>query len=283
MRQLINSGAMMLSMNRRTPGFLAMLLVLAVLSPAQTPEPSRYLEIQLPPGVRSETFFIRYSLTGVNFSSWAPPRTGVTSYLIHTTANGRLASGIKAVLYAPGCAIRTLDLAVTAFDNPRYSFVCQPLRTVEIHGYLSRTHEPPGKYLPRAGSVAFQARYVARWAQAFLGVDDTINTSFPVGTRAEIDSDGSFTLAIPDFSQDPLAGDRGHPGELQILAKLKDASVPYAQLIPVKLPTTKFGGFPIQKEYPARIEFQRLGARCSPLHDSEGFAIRTDFWDACAL
>ena len=36
-------------------------------------------------------------------------------------------------------------------------------------------------------------------------------------------------------------------------------------------------------EYPAEVDFASHGARCTPLHDSEGFAIRTDFWDECSL
>lgn len=259
-------------MSRRAPGLLFALIPLAGLSPAQTPEPSRYLEIQLPAGVPSETFFIRYSLSGVGFSSWAPPRSGLTSYAIHTTANGRLATGIKAVLYAPGCAIRTLDLAVTPFDNPRYSFVCQPLRTVEIHGSVKRVD----LLAPR-----IEARYVARWAQAFLGVDDTINTSFPAGVPADMSAGGLFTVTVPDFSQDPLAGAPDHPGEFQIIARRQDTGVPFAQLVPTKLPATKFGGLFIQKEYPAEIEFEPRGARCTPPHDSEGFAIRTNLWNSC--
>ena len=260
-------------MNRRAPGFLSLIL-LAGLSSAQTPEPSRYLEIQLPPGVRSETFFIRYALTGVNFNSWVAPRTGISSYLIHTTANGRSATGIKAVLYAPGCAIRMLDLAFTPFDSPRYSFVCQPVRTVEIHGSVGRVD----LFSPR-----IEARYVARWAQSFLGVDETIATSFPVGEPTDMSADGLFSLTIPDLSEDPLAGAPDHPGELQIVAKRQDTGAPFAQLIPKKFPATKFGGIPVQKEYPAEIEFDPRGARCTPPHDSEGFAIRTNLWNSCTL
>jgi hypothetical protein len=270
-------------MNRRDAAFSCTLLLFAVLSPAQTPEPSRYLEIQLPPGVRSETFFIRYSLTGVDFNSWAPPRTGVTSYVIHTTANGRLATGIKAVLYAPGCAIRTLDLATTPFDNPRYSFICQPVRRVEIHGSLDRIDTLSVRDIPRSGNIIIEARYIARWAQAFLGVDDALATSFPVGATADFSADGFFTVTIPDLSEDPLAGAPTRPAELQILAKGKVTGAPVAQLVPVKPPATKFGGLPVQREYPAEIEFAPRGAHCTQLYDSEGFAIRMDYWDSCGL
>src|ERR1039458_1823582 len=120
-------------MNRRVAWLLSTLILLAVSSSAQAPPPAiptHFIVIDLPPGVRSETFFVRYALTGVGFSSWVAPRTDVDSYVVHTTANGRLATGIKAILHAPGCATRTLDLSLSASEDPHYAFVCQPVGNI---------------------------------------------------------------------------------------------------------------------------------------------------------
>ncbi len=270
----------MLAMDRRAPGFFLQLALLAVYGSAQSPAPavpSHYIGIQLPPGMRSEDFFVRYALTGVDFSSWVAPRTGVTSYVVATTRYGRLATGIKAVLHAPGCAMRTLDLPLSASENPRYAFICQPLGTIEMHGALDRTDRLRYHGAPPAGEVTLQARYVARWAQPFLGLDDTLATSFPVGDVAEFSADGKFRLVVPDLSQDPLAGAPDHPGEIQVWVKDKTGAA-VAQLTPAgsQIAKTKFGDLPVQKGYPSEIEFAPWNAICSPVHDSEGFAIRPD-------
>jgi hypothetical protein len=131
--------------------------------------------------------------------------------------------------------------------------------------------------------MTVQARYVARWAQAFLGVDDTVATSFPVGDAADLPVDGHFRLVLPDLAQDPLAGAPDHPGELRIYARNKISGLPVSQLISTNLQIakTKTGGFAVQSEYPSEIVFAPQPANCAPLHDSEGFAIRQDGWDAC--
>ena len=59
--------------------------------------------------------------------------------------------------------------------------------------------------------VKVQAKYVARWAQTFLESGKDIVTTIPVGDAAYPSLDGRFRLSVPDFSQDPLAGDSRSP------------------------------------------------------------------------
>jgi len=102
--------------------FRALVLVAGVCSgqiPQQPANPPHYLEIKLPPGVISE---------------------------------------VKALLYAPGCAIETLDLPVSGSSNQQYSFMCRSLSNIEILGALTRTDRLYGR------EVKLQATYVARWA-----------------------------------------------------------------------------------------------------------------------
>src|ERR1035438_7783964 len=96
-------------MKRRLAGFVGKLILLAAFCYAQ-PTPSRYVEIKLPPEVLSETFFARYVLAGQDFGGWVHPLPNISSYGIGTAFEGSPVTGIKAILYAPGCAIQTLDL-----------------------------------------------------------------------------------------------------------------------------------------------------------------------------
>jgi hypothetical protein len=240
--------------------------------------PSHYLAIDLPSEVSSENVFIRYILAGEAIGGWVQSRPGVSAYLISTTRGDRSAPGIKAVLYAPGCAIQTLDLLLSDSNNPRYSFVCRPLGSVVIAGRVLQPERLTGH------QVNVQARYIARWAQPFLGLGDIL-MSIPVGDPAPLSADYRFRMSVPDFSRDPLAGAPDHPGDIQIWAKDKTSGDDVAQLLPGGPPTsvTRMGGLKIQREYPAETVFAPCATpRSLMLIRRDGFTIRTgDYKDPC--
>jgi hypothetical protein len=237
---------------------------------------SHYVEIKLSREMTSDTVFIRYVLDGEDFGGWVQPRPGVSSYFISTNHEGRPATRIKALLYAPGCSIQTLDLVVLGV-NQQYQFICQPLPSVWIAGAVTRSdrlyrHE-----------VKLQAKYVARWAQPFLGLGNGIVTSIPVGSVAYPSADGRFRLSVPDLSQDPLAGASDHPGELQIWVRDKTSNDILAQLIPsgTQVIKVRMGGLKIQREYLSEIAFAPCAVNPPQLHDKMGFALRPDPGDSC--
>jgi hypothetical protein len=240
--------------------------------------PTKYVEIKFPRGVDSERVFIRYLLAGDDFGSWLQPRPGVSSYFVSTNHEGHQGTRIKAVLYAPGCAIQTLDLLVLG-SNQQYSFICRPLPNVWIAGAIEHSdrlyrHE-----------VKLQAKYVARWAQSFLGLGEDIVTSIPVGDVAYPSADGRFRLSVPDLSQDPLAAGPGQAGELQIWARDKNTEKIIAQLIPApagpQVVKARMGGLKIQRGYDSEIVFAPCAVNPPQLHDATGFALRPDVGDSC--
>src|ERR1700712_5786952 len=93
-------------------------------------------EITLPAGVASETFSGRYLLTGSfgGLGGWLEPKKDVESYRVETVVEGQPATRIKAVLYAPGCALQTFDGMA-----PGFAFRCEPLPTVAFQGKLTRS------------------------------------------------------------------------------------------------------------------------------------------------
>jgi hypothetical protein len=128
--------------------------------------------------------------------------------------------------------------------------------------------------------VKVQAKYIARWAQAFLELGDV--TTIPIGDIAHLSPNGHFRMSIPDFSQDPLAGapDRG---ELQVWARDKTTERIVAQLVPVRLRVmkTRMGGMKILSEYPSEIGFAPCIANPAAVHDASGFALRPGSSDLC--
>jgi hypothetical protein len=257
------------------------LVLMAGVCSGQIPKPaagpSHYIEIKLPGSVNSESVFIRYQLAGEQFGSWVQPHPGVSSYFISTTHEGRPVTRIKALLYARGCAIQTLDVRVSASSDQQYSLICLPLPTVSIVGALTRTDRLYGR------AVKLQAKYIARWSQSFLEASDGIFTTIPVGDVAYPSPDGRFRLWVPDFSQDPFAGAPDHPGELQIWATDQASDGIVALLIPAgpQAIKTRMGGLKIRSEYPPEIVFVPCAANPPRVHDAIGFAKRPGPSDAC--
>jgi len=265
---------------RQVDGILGALIFMAGVCSGQNVQPitpSRHLEINLPPEVTSEGIFVRYRLSEDELGGWILPRPGVSSYIISTIHEGLPATRIKAILYAPGCAIQTLDLPVSGSDNQRYLFVCRPLSSVWINGALTRTDWLFGR------EVKLQVKYVARWAQSFLGLDEALLTTIPVGDVTYLSSGGRFRLLVPDFAHDPLAGSPGHPGELQIWARDKTGQDIVAQLSPAgpQVLKTRMGGLKIQSEYPSETVFAPCTAGLPHVHDEFGFGLPPGARDLC--
>ncbi len=151
-----------------------MLALTAGVCAGQVP-PSHYIEISLPPGVASEGVFIRYVLAGEKFGGWTQPRSGLSSYIIGTVVGVLPATGIKAIVYAPGCTIQTLDVRLSVSRNEQYPYLCKPLGSVSIAGRLTQ----PDSLTKH--DARLQARYIAQWAHSFLGLADDSVLVIPIG------------------------------------------------------------------------------------------------------
>jgi hypothetical protein len=246
------------------------------IQPAARPE--HYIAIRIPDSVSSERVFIRYILAGEQLGGWVETRAGVSTYIIDTTREGQSASRIKAVLYAPGCSIQTFDIPLSNSNNPRYSFVCLSLPNVWITGKLIQSDRLTGR------EVKLQARYIARWTQAFLGTDPLIPLTIPVGDLAFLSADHGFRISVPDLARDPVAAAPDHSGELQIWAKDKATGDDVSKLTP-QLPQslrTRMGGLQIRSEYPPDTVFVPCAVGGPPLVllNREKFSIR-EFGDPC--
>jgi hypothetical protein len=239
---------------------------------------AHYVAIDIPSDVSSESVFIRYILAGEELGGWVQARPGVSSYVIGTAREGQSATRIKAILYAPGCAILTLDLPLSNSSNPRYPFTCLTLTSLWITGKLTQTERLADR------EVKMQAKYIARWAHSFLGTAADIPVTVPVGEIAYLSADNSFRISVPDLSRDPIAGSPDRPGELQIWAQDKATGEDIAQLTPRGSPTlkTRMGGLRIQSEYAPETVFApcALELPSRVLLNREGFSIRA-FGDPC--
>jgi hypothetical protein len=246
------------------------LVVLARLCAAQVPQ--TYLGIRLPSGVQSESVLIRYVVAGDDFGGWVSPQPGLPAYRISAIRNGAIASGIKAIVYAPGCGIETLDVAFPDAGNREHLFVCRPAGSVRVSGKIAQAE------LLSKRDVVLQAKYLAHWASAVLGIGGEVPLTIPLGEPTALAPEGRFELSVPDFASDP--GARARLSEIQIWAIDKSDGTNVAQLFPEAKPDakTRASGLRIQRAYPAEIAFSpcTVNPPDRVLHNREGFAIRPE-------
>jgi len=237
--------------------------------------PVHYVDIHLGPGIRSENVFIRYILEGEELGGQVQARPGVTDYLISTMREDHAAAGFRALVYAPGCGMQTVNIALSGESNPQTDFVCRPLGEVTLNGRITQAERLSGH------EVKVQARYLARWASAFLGIG-RILVAVPLADAVEPRKDGRFQIAVPDLARDAVTGAPDHPGEIQIWAVDKVTGEDVAQLTTVEATNgTRMGGLKVQAEYPGETEFAPCRINGVPvLIDREGFAHR-DFINPC--
>ena len=225
--------------------------------------------IHLPPGLPSETVFIRYVRAGEKFGGWVRSQPGVSSYSIDTSIGAIPALGLKAVIYAPGCAIQTIDMRLPGPKDEEYAFLCKPLASVRIEGRLIEARSL------RENGALIQARYIARWAHSFLGLTDDSVLVIPLSETESLSADGRFEISLPDLIHDQLAASAD--GDLQFWVRDKTGENLLAQLIAKG--ATRLGGLKIPREYPPELVFAACGVNRPPIHDN-GFARRSDL-DAC--
>lgn len=197
---------------------------------AQTGD-SPFISILLPPSVPSETVQISYFLRGSfgGYGDYVRSKSDVTSYEVPATVEGRLATEIRAIVYARGCEIQTFVIPVTENSEASQKFDCQPVRTTRLSGKIVPAE------LATDGHTELVIRYMAYWGHEFFGitdgavtefsvakvspaVDGTIDVDLPVLTdeRSRFERSASFCLTLRDATTwNHVAYLEPEPGELR--------------------------------------------------------------------
>jgi hypothetical protein len=175
-------------------------------------------------------------------ASWMNPQDGEHIYRI-TKLSASSTSRARGVVYSPGCALQTFDIAIQDVRSYRNSFPCEAISQVEIHGSVP----PLGRLY--AHDIRIEAKYVADWAPEFVGYDDGTTTEIPLGRAATLDDQNQFRLSIPDLLKDKLACSTIHAGEVRIWVRdqVSGRIVDQWRLTSrnPKLRPTRLGGIPI--------------------------------------
>lgn len=181
--------------------FLVVISVAALVNEAtQTPthgEASPSVSILLPPTIPSEKIQVSYLLYGPfgGRGSYVSPRVNAHSYDIPAVEEGKTATEIRMIVYAPGCEIQTFVIPLAEDSRIKQEFRCQPVATAHLSGEILPTE------LARDDDVEIVITYLAYWAHGFYGITDGFVTQFHLAT-VRPDSNGMFEVDLPYFSID---------------------------------------------------------------------------------
>jgi hypothetical protein len=122
----------------------------------------------------------------------------VHSYAIPTTAEGKAATEIRMIVYAPGCEIQEFVIPLTADSRVSPEFPCQPVKTVKLSGQIVPRALVPDK------NAELVVTYMAYWADGFYGITDGFVTWFDIATVSP-HTNGMFQVDLPYFRVDAEA------------------------------------------------------------------------------
>jgi len=176
-------------------GTAALQILAAPTSPRQETSPS--ISISFPSNIPSETVQIFYHTVGPfgGYGGSTEQRTGVHSYEITSSVEGKAANEIRLMVYAAGCEIQTFVVPLKDDSRVKKEFECQPARSVILSGQIV-----PGE-LVRDKNVELVVTYVAFWGQEFFGIIDGAVAEIRLATVSP-DANGTFQVELPVFSAD---------------------------------------------------------------------------------
>ncbi len=146
-------------------------------------------------GTQPHDVQLRYVVTDQAGRSWraSEVRQNGNKLIISNSADADGARTFRAIAYAPRCQFVTISVGDLAEANSA-DFQCQKLPAIELTGRLA------GGGLD---NVQVETVYVLSWASSFFENPSISFSPFDLGKTA-VQSDGSFTVELPDFAADPL-------------------------------------------------------------------------------
>ena len=192
--------------------------VCAVAQDTGTPAaaPPRIL-IDLPDSIRSDSVWIRYSLTGPGSNSAIVKReANLRRYIIDAIIGVKPAQQAKIVVYAPGCQFKAYAIDLDGVSDVSERFQCDSLPSKTLHAFLPPAQIPSNKF-PAEKNLVVSGEFEPDWVcdfflqqrrlgGAIVTGGSCLGAGIPLGVVGDFDisNGGAFEITIPDFARDPL-------------------------------------------------------------------------------
>jgi hypothetical protein len=228
--------------------FLFIILAMTASLGAQSTTSGDIFTITVAAPVSATDIQVRYFLTDDQGSHWFATtyRAEGDKVVIEPGPQGRTARSLRAIVYAPGCQFGTIRVDDLAASNRQGEFHCEKLQQIELHGRAD---------VSALGNtqVKMEALYVCDWAARFFGVTNGSVSPISIG-RVAVNSDGTFTVSMPDFTNDPLWASLSYNASLLFEAvDTKNGKHFPAQATSGEL--SQSGALKVASVYPAEVDF----------------------------
>jgi hypothetical protein len=156
------------------------------------------VNVLLPPSIPSENIRVAYNLVGPfgAYGAYTDLESGLHSYEIGASVNGKAATEARVIMYAPGCDIQTFAIPLQADSTVTEDFECEHVPTVSLSGQVV-----PSELLRNKGNTELVVDYMAPWGDKFFNIYDGMVPDFKVAA-ARLDADGRFQVKLPYFTVD---------------------------------------------------------------------------------
>ena len=214
--------------------------------------PAPKVRMVLTEGIHSEKVDVRYGLrkpSGYYSSQVARMPAGGSSIEIPAPTDR-----FKALVWAPGCKIEEFDAPIGKSDIELH-YACDPLKTITLRGRVKSLHSIG----PMTLSVDYMGLIACHWADAttLLRFYSCSGLDISGVATAEVATDGSFEIELPDFNNDPIASHASH--ELAFWLRGIKEVPPF--LVPESSPRN---GFDFAASYPDEVIFVPIDSEDSP-------------------
>jgi hypothetical protein len=154
--------------------------------------------LRLPTAIDTTDLHISYFMTGDfgGFGSFVRTKPNLHGYVIDTSHENKPASTLKIIVYCPGYGIKLLNFSsLSDLPDMSSSVELKPLPTIHLSGKIVT---PEGSALK---DFKIEVIYWAEWKLEFFRIGDGLVSPFKLAS-ADVSRDGSFSVAVPDFTRD---------------------------------------------------------------------------------
>lgn len=202
---------------------LYIILVASLILFARDAKPSRPklplnnqgFSLHFPRTIDTTSLEIRYVLTGEfgGYGGFVRTNADTWDYTIETSYEDKPAKSLKAIVFCPGFEIKLFDIPSLDDSADRSVDVkLSPLPLIQLSGRVIPT-DADGNL-----NLRIDASYEAYWDHEFFGIMDGFVSSFELASSA-LSEDGSFSMMVPDFANDPVVNSFKDRGAIQLTTR----------------------------------------------------------------
>jgi hypothetical protein len=209
------------------------------------------VRVVLPRSVETGTCQLQYFLAGPfgGYGGFARPKLDASEFEIETVHEGEAVQRLQVILSCSGYQIETMafnslpDLGGrTVRVHPR------PLGTVRFRGVVR------GLTLQQIQVLYVDVDYTPWWICEFFRLPDCGLGAWRVAS-VELDTDGRFSAALPNFARDATVRSFKHPGEFAFRIRDQKTGNPLFELKAAGSNSRSWGRVPVADSYPGEQMF----------------------------